>query len=214
MDHQERRRLIAQATWRVIIRDGTEAASVRTVAAEAGGATGALRHDFADQGSLLLFAAHLTVERIVDRMDRQLADLDRPPLDVVQGCLEELLPLDAERTAETTVYFGLIDLTRLVPGHQEFRTWSFEETRRMVRCFVVWLAGGAAPPADLLMRRDTVGAEPLQDPGLEERAVALQVLVDGLAVQGLLYPQLMDSPTVRAVLRAELERVPVSATGG
>ena len=67
VDHEERRRLIAQATWRVISRDGVRAASVRTVAAEAGLSTGALRHYFDDHASLLLFAARHSLELMAAR---------------------------------------------------------------------------------------------------------------------------------------------------
>ncbi len=206
VDHDERRRQIARATWRVMTRDGVDAASVRTVAAEAGLSTGALRHYFADQASLLLFAARHTVDRIAERLEAQLADRDRPPVAVVQGCLEQLLPLDDERRTETVVYFGLIDLTRLAPGHHDFRRWAFEESRRLIRTLVYWLAGGPEPEPDLLRPTDTRGA-PLADPVLEAEALGLQVLLDGLAVQGLLYPELMDAPTLREVLRKGLDRI-------
>lgn len=210
VDHEERRREIARAAWRVMTREGVLAVSVRTVAAEAGLSTGALRHYFPDQASLLLFAAEHTVERIAARMAAELTDRDRPPLAVVQGLLEQLLPLDEERTAEVTVYFGLIDLTRLAPGHQEFRAWAFRESRRLVRALVLWLAGGPAPDAELLLRPGTGAEEPLADPALESQVLTVQVLLDGLAVQGLLYPQLVDAATQRAVLRRELDRVPVT----
>ncbi|SDR82850.1 regulatory protein, tetR family [Friedmanniella luteola] len=207
VDHEERRRDLARATWRVMTREGVGAVSVRTVAAEAGLSTGALRHYFPDQASLLLFAAEHTVERIGERMAAELADRDRAPIAVVQGLLEQLLPLDAEREAEVAVYFGLIDLTRLAPGHQDFRSWAFRESRRLIRSLVLWLAGGPEPEPELLLSTRTRGAEPLADPALEAQALMLQVLLDGLAVQGLLHPQLMDAATQRAVLRRELERV-------
>ena len=207
VDHDERRREIARATWRVLARDGVAAVSVRNVAAESGLSTGALRHYFADQAGLLLFAAQHTVERIVQRMQAELADRDRPPIEVVQSLLEQLLPLDEERRTETAVYFGLIDLTRLAPGHQDFRTWAFRESRRAIRTLVHWLAGGPEPEPDLLLRTDTRGAAPLADPVLEAEVLSLQVLLDGIAVQGLLYPQVMGPAAQRAVLRRELERV-------
>lgn len=209
VDHEERRRDIARATWRVLARDGVATVSVRTVAAEAGLSTGALRHYFADQAGLLLFAAQHTVERMVQRMTAELADRDRPPVEVVQALLEQLLPLDEERWAETAVYFGLIDLTRLAPGHQDFRSWAYRESRRVIRTLVLWLAGGPEPESDLLLRTDTRGAEPLADPELEAETLTVQVLLDGIAVQGLLYPRVMDAAAQRAVLRRELEQVPL-----
>ncbi len=49
VDHDARREEIAQALWRVVRRDGIRAASVRTVAAEAGWSAGAVRYYFPDQ---------------------------------------------------------------------------------------------------------------------------------------------------------------------
>ena len=212
VDHEERRRDIARATWRVLTREGVGGVSVRTVAAEAGLSTGALRHYFAEQADLLLFAAQLTIEPIAERMAAELADRDRPLVEVVQGVLEQLLPLDDERSTEVAVYFGLIDLTRLTPGHQVFREWAFQEARRVTRTLVLALAEGSAPEPDLLTQTGARGGSPLADPELEARALALQVLLDGLAVQGLLYPRIMDAATQRAVLRRELEQIPRRST--
>lgn len=211
VDHEERRQEIARAAWRLMARDGVAAVSVRTVAAEAGLSTGALRHYFADQSGLLLFTAQHSIERIARRMAAALAAAlaarGRPPIEVVQAVLEQLLPLDEEREIETAVYFGLIDLTRLSPGHQDLRGWAYRESRRVIRTLVHWLAGGPEPEPDLLLSTGTRGAEPLADPALEAETLTLQVLLDGIAVQGLLYPQLMDPEVQRAVLRRELERI-------
>ncbi|HLR93636.1 MAG TPA: TetR family transcriptional regulator [Jiangellaceae bacterium] len=65
IDHDERRERFAEATWRVILRDGVGGVSVRTVAAEAGHSTGSLRHVFASQSQLLVFALQLVVDRAV-----------------------------------------------------------------------------------------------------------------------------------------------------
>lgn len=43
------RRELAEAVWRVILRDGVEGASVREVAAEAGLSSGSLKHYFGSQ---------------------------------------------------------------------------------------------------------------------------------------------------------------------
>ena len=44
VDHAARREQLAAALWRVVVRDGVEAASLRRVAAEAGWSVGSLRH--------------------------------------------------------------------------------------------------------------------------------------------------------------------------
>jgi AcrR family transcriptional regulator len=207
VDHSARRRLIAQATWRVISRDGVRAASVRAVAAEAGLSTGALRHYFDDHSSLLLFAARHSLELIAQRALGHLAVADADPRTAVQACLEELLPLDDQRAAESAVYFGLIDLARVLPEHTAFREGMFAQGRRLYRLFVVWLAGGQRPTPELLTGDPGAGSTPLDDPRLESRARSLQVFLDGLAVSGLITPGQMDPGTLRATLSAELDRL-------
>lgn len=213
VDHEERRRLIAQATWRVIGQDGVRAASVRTVAAEAGLSTGALRHYFDDHASLLLFAARHSLELIAQRVFSHLAADDADPPATVRACLAELLPLDAQRTAESAVYFGLIDLARVLPEHTAFRELMFVQGRRLYRLLVTWLAGGPQPTPDVLRHDPAAGAGPLDDPRLEARARSLQVFIDGLAVNGLICPDQMDAAAVRATLDAELDRLVTEVTG-
>jgi DNA-binding transcriptional regulator YbjK len=207
VDHDERRRLIAQATWRVISRDGVRAASVRTVAAEAGLSAGALRHYFDDHPSLLLFAAQHSLELMAGRVLAHLAAPEVDPRTAVQAVLEELLPLDAQRTAESTVYFGLIGLARVTPEHTGFREVMFAQGRRLYRLLVAWLAGGERPTLEQLVDDPAVGTAPLTDPRLEIRARSLQVFVDGLAVNALLCPGLLDADTVRGILDGELDRL-------
>ena len=56
IDADTRRRDIARATWRLVLREGLDAVSVRNVAREAGLSTGSVRHSFSTQAELLTFA--------------------------------------------------------------------------------------------------------------------------------------------------------------
>ena len=207
VDHEERRRLIAQATWRVVSRDGVRAASVRTVAAEAGLSSGALRHYFDDHSSLLLFAARHSLELAAARIREHLAGHPGEPRAVVQACLEELLPLDEQRAAESAVYFGLGDLARLTPDHTALRELIFAAARRLYRLLIAWLAGGARLTPALLFEEPAVAASPMADPVIEMRARSLHMFIDGLAVSGLVCPGAMPVAEVRETLAAELDRV-------
>ena len=53
VDHDERRRQLAQATLRVIGRSGLGSATTRAVAEESGWSTGVLKHYYADKSALL-----------------------------------------------------------------------------------------------------------------------------------------------------------------
>ena len=134
----------------------------------------------------------------------------------MQACLEELLPLDDQRAAESAVYFGLIDQVRFLPEHTAFREVMFGQGRRLYRLLVGWLAGGAQPTPEMLTGDPSAGSTPLADPRLEVRACSLQLFIDGLAVNGLICPGQMDRAALRATLAGELDRLvtEVTTTGG
>ena len=106
VDHETRREEIAEALWRVVRRDGIRAASVRTIAAEAGWSPGAVRYYFPDQDGLLSFAMDLVTRRVTQRIEA--LDAKGSPTTVVLRYLEEALPLDAERRAEFDVWIAFM----------------------------------------------------------------------------------------------------------
>ena len=70
VDHEARRKELAEAAWRVIRREGLEGASVRNVAKEAGMSLGSLRHYFATQSELLAFSMRMVGERVKERIKK------------------------------------------------------------------------------------------------------------------------------------------------
>lgn len=186
VDHEQRRRELAHAVWRVIRRDGVERASVRTVAVEAGWSPGALRHYFATQSELLAFAMRLVVERVEERV----AALDHAgdTREAVERVLRELLPLDDERRAENEVWLAftaraLID-PRLRAQHDEVHG----ELRQVC--------------ATLLERLAAAG---LAGPATAPQAERLHALTDGLALHTALRPDLMDPERILAIMRLHLD---------
>ncbi|QIS45996.1 TetR family transcriptional regulator [Clavibacter capsici] len=111
LDHDARETAVGEAAWRVLVRDGITALSVRNVAAEAGLAASSLRYTFPTQASLRVFALELVARRAEARI-RAL-----PPGATVRASVEErlrhLLPLDAERRLEMEVFLviGTVALT-------------------------------------------------------------------------------------------------------
>jgi AcrR family transcriptional regulator len=63
VDHEVRRAEIAEALWRVVAREGIEAATIRAVAAEAGWSRGIVEHYFDSKDALVLYACRLALER-------------------------------------------------------------------------------------------------------------------------------------------------------
>ena len=92
VDHDERRRSLIEATWRVIAREGIANATTRGIAREAGCSSGVLAHYFADKAELMasaMLAAHAEVHARLDPEPTGLAS--------VRQYMLECLPLDERR---------------------------------------------------------------------------------------------------------------------
>ncbi|MBB5128402.1 TetR/AcrR family transcriptional regulator [Streptomyces griseoloalbus] len=102
IDTDERSRLVAEAAWRVLVRDGIPALSVRKVAAEAGLPPSSLRYTFPTQDSLRIRAYELVAERLASRV----AAIG-PGGGWARSTLLELLPLDETRRLEMEIAVAL-----------------------------------------------------------------------------------------------------------
>jgi len=107
VDHEQRRREIVQAAWRLIARGGFEAVTMRDVAAEAGFANGALKHYFSSKDELLAAAYQHSFFRVNERAARSIGD--RTGLDAIRVLCLEMLPLDEERRTEARVAVAFWD---------------------------------------------------------------------------------------------------------
>jgi AcrR family transcriptional regulator len=186
VDHEQRRRELAEAVWRVIRRNGVDGASVRTVAQEAGWSAGALRHYFRSQSELLDFAIELAAERIRQRVGAlELAD---DPRRAVEQLLSELLPLDDERRAENEVWLA-------------FTARALIDPQLRVR---------QAEIDDALRAASLRALEMLGLPAGRVRALEverLHALLDGLALHGAMRPERIPPRRIVAVLRRHLDEL-------
>jgi AcrR family transcriptional regulator len=196
VDHQDRRAAVTEALWRVVRRSGIQAVSVRSVAAEAGVSPSALRHYFASQHDLLAFALEAVVERVEGRLVQAWSGLAGRA--GARFVLEQFLPLDADRQAETEVYLAFIGLAHTDPGLRAIRDRTDTDTRQAIQAAV-----------DLLAADGALGSGRDRD----READRLYALIDGLAMHGALmserYPpdQLSDVLTGHlAELAADLPR--------
>ncbi|OUC93518.1 TetR/AcrR family transcriptional regulator [Streptosporangium minutum] len=106
VDHDRRRRQIAEAVWRLAARGGLEDVTLRQVATEAGVSARLLQYYFGTRDELLLGALEILNDDAEQRARERLATLGGAPgmHAVVRGVLLELLPLDAERRNRHLVY--------------------------------------------------------------------------------------------------------------
>jgi TetR/AcrR family transcriptional regulator, transcriptional repressor of bet genes len=109
VDHEERRRTIAEAVVRVVSTHGVEAASLRAVAAEAGVSMGAVQHYFTTRDEMLLFALEYGNSVLAERVGKLLAER-RPatPRENFRLLFTLLLPLDEDGRAGARVWAALI----------------------------------------------------------------------------------------------------------
>lgn len=195
VDHQERQAEIARALWRVIVRSGVEGASVRAVAAEAGWSAGAMRHYFATQESLLRFGIQMQLERIPLRI-QAIASSQPPGRARAQDLLEQLLPLDEERMAESLVWLAALGRARIDPDLDDLRQQGWHGERYLCRAVVSDLLGRPWPTA--------LGI-PLGNRRAEIEAAKLHATVDGLTTLGASFPDLMPPESTRKLLAAHLD---------
>lgn len=106
IDHDQRRRELAEAAWRVIADHGVSAVSVRTVAAEAGVSTGSLRHVLPTKSDLLAAAMGLAIDNATQRFLAHPYVVDT--VDDAADWLAELLPLDEQRRVELKIQLALV----------------------------------------------------------------------------------------------------------
>jgi AcrR family transcriptional regulator len=138
VDHAQRRTELAEATWRVIRRDGVEGASVREVAREAGLSMGSLRYFFDNQDGLLRFAMQEVLRRVRARFEADApardAAIERGKgREVVVDMLEQVMPLDDERVAEAQVWQAFAPRALIDPQMRALRRQADDEVRELCR---------------------------------------------------------------------------------
>lgn len=105
-DHDQRRRQIAEAVWRLAAHSGLEDVTLRHVAAEAGVSMRLVQYYFGTRAGLLLSALELLNSDAEQRARERVAALGEAPgpRALLRGVLMELLPLDEERRTRHLVY--------------------------------------------------------------------------------------------------------------
>ncbi len=96
VDHEQKRKLIAESSWSIIETKGVEYASIRAVAAAAGLSPGALRHYFSTQDELLLFIVDYYLTHGTTRGEK-LKISHIPIMKAAKEILLALLPMDTEK---------------------------------------------------------------------------------------------------------------------
>jgi AcrR family transcriptional regulator len=167
VDHDARRRQIAEAVWAVIALRGLEAVSLREVAAQAGVSMGMVQHYFRSKDAMLLFACEHIVERADEMAAAMTAGSDDPasPRTIIRNVLTLGVPLRAEERLATSVWFAFVT-----------RAAIDEELAALIR-------GSWSGTHDLMveqLHRAQERGEVAVDVDVRREAIALVALIDGL----------------------------------
>ena len=192
VDPVERREEIAEAVLRVMRRGGLEQASVRNVAREAGLSMGSLRHYFASQSELVVFAFRTVIDRIGSRLAKLATEPD--PRRRAERVLGELLPLDDERRAENEVWLAFTSRAMVDPALRALLEEGYDAL----------LAGCAAIVRDL-------SAAGLAPTDIRAEAHRLHALLDGLAVHAAMRPDIHTAESLRAAVARHLDALAIEA---
>lgn len=187
IDHQERRREIAEAVWRLLESGGVEAASVRGVIAETGLSSGSIRFFFSTQAGLQEFAMSSLAERVQERIRRATAepDLERR----VVAMVSELMPLRDDTERELGIWLAFVAKARYDPALARI----VAEQASAIREFLTTVIGDLA----------TVGLRPPAT-DVESEAIHLNAVIDGLTFELLTAPGLVSREQATATLRRAL----------
>jgi AcrR family transcriptional regulator len=188
VNHDQKRKVIAEAAWKIIESDGIEKASIRRVAAEAGMSPGALRHYFSTKDEMLIFIMDYFFDIGKKRSDDK--EWSKDPLQAVEEILLELVPIDEEKKIEASVWwiFALRSLTSevLKEKKEELTNGTYELANSLLE--ILALKG-------ILL--DSIDKE------LEKSRLA--AFIEGLSVHALLRPDVYTPEKVKEVIRYHLE---------
>jgi len=192
VDHDERRREIVRATWRVMRRIGVDATTVREIAREAGFSNGVLAHYFDSKEELLIMAHEQAFQEARERM-AHVSTGTATGLDQLRLVILEALPLDDVRDLEAFVDVSFLAQSMV---NEQLRAARTESHVRAQADWTVYFAR---------LRDEGFIGSPIPDDVLADELI---VLIDALSAQALLFPDIMTSERQLTLVDSFLSRLP------
>jgi AcrR family transcriptional regulator len=120
VDHEARRRAIAEAIFEVIGSRGLDAVSLRDVAAQAGVSMGAVQYYFASKDQMLLFALGHMRDRVIARMQDELGAIGEPTArETVRAAARAMLPMGEQGRQEAIVAGAFYNFATVHPAYAD-----------------------------------------------------------------------------------------------
>jgi AcrR family transcriptional regulator len=188
VDHDERRRRIAEVTVDVIAREGLEAATIRRIAAELGGPTKIVTHYFADKQELLVWA----YRSLAEQSERYLTEvIARDPIDIV-AALMAMTAVDESQAMLWRVYVAFWDRAARDPFFAELQRTQIDLALRRI--------------AEIIRARNG------ERDDVESVSQRLNALVQGISLLAMAEKERWTPKRTRDTLAAEVEGLLGKAT--
>ncbi|WP_346200382.1 TetR/AcrR family transcriptional regulator [Caldifermentibacillus hisashii] len=187
VDHDNRKKAIAEATWQVILEQGMKGATVRNIARKAGLSLGALRHYFSTQEELLIYAMDLVKERVTERVEK-IALKNLPPKEMVLQMLLEIVPTNETTRAEMEVWLEFVLYFRNKGNRESQNDGILEGIQKLL---------------DSLDRARFLKNEIDKDLETER----LCALIDGLAIHAILNPERLTKERIISILEHHIDEI-------
>ncbi|MGO9451375.1 MAG: TetR/AcrR family transcriptional regulator [Candidatus Binataceae bacterium] len=183
VDAQERREKLIDATWRIIAREGIDAATVRRIAAEIGSTTGVVVHYFRDKDEIILAALQRACDAVTGRIRSR--SNHKSALEALREAIIDALPLGEQSVMEWKVWMNFWGLSLTSARLAQEQDRRYDVWRGIMR--------------GLLERAQRKG-EIRPDAGLPRVVDHMIALIDGLGIQAILEPARMKPERIRAVV--------------
>jgi AcrR family transcriptional regulator len=194
MSYDDRRMEVAQAAWRVIIREGLDRTSMRAIAQELGSSTGVVTHYFRDKEELILFALEQVFKHVVTDMRASSAN-GRQGIDRLEQMLFVALPLETTDRDDWQVWVAFLGYSigreHLVREHQK----RYDILRQIICQELADLQAAKLIRADL---------------DLTLEANALIAIVDGIGTGVVIYPEQFSAEQQRSFVRRQIDTLRVA----
>jgi AcrR family transcriptional regulator len=190
----ERRIEVAQAAWRVIVREGLDRTSMRAIAQELGSSTGVVTHYFRDKEELTLFALEQVFEHVAAEM--KACAQGRKGIDRLVQMMFVALPLERIDRDEWKVWMAFLGYSigreHLVQAHRT----RYDLLRQIIAQELAHLQAAHLIRADL---------------DLTLEANALIALVDGIGTGVVIDPEQFSSVQQQYLVQRHIHTLLVSS---
>jgi AcrR family transcriptional regulator len=185
---------VVNAAWRVMVRDGLDALSLRSIAHEMGTTTGIVTHYFRDKADLLLVALEQVAERAAETYSNAL----RGPISIarLERYLHAAMPLEPVSQERIQVWHAFVGHAIGKPNLLEAQRQREDGWRKSIADEIAALQNTGLVRTNL---------DPLEEAG------NLITIVDGIGLAWMIHPERFTARHQKKLLRRLLDALLVAS---